>query len=414
MFYHRLFRKKNIIIFSLLLVGLFATGFYFIYPFGLPNAERYFDPLEKRKLQKDEIGQFNYVYRQYQKLSFTGDEFSDWNKEEQLFWRYGIAFSAYAMPSIAMISEKHAGMAKYSLQIMIKKMKSKRIWGDWTEYGLSDDPISEGNIMYKGHLNLMYGLYQMMTGSEEFSKEYTWLTQKIVHEMRRHHKEGKHEGADCEPGRYFAQCNSISLLSLKIYDQLYGTKYSEKEVQWTIQFIKDKMTEKDNGFYLKMYNSELDFCNPAQSGYTNAWTMTFLRVFDKPYNEKLYPIWKEHFTHQIGPFAYVKEDLEAGASPLATMTGMIAAKEFGDIKLFTRLRNSVDRNIYQKSDSYHYVYKNINNAIYNGPILWTKVHVGWQNILNHDWGHKKKFKIPEVEELAWTDILDQEILVMQD
>lgn len=42
---------------------------------------------------------------------------------------------------------------------MIDKMKLKKVWGDWMEYGLSDDFIFEGNIMYKGYFNLMYGLY---------------------------------------------------------------------------------------------------------------------------------------------------------------------------------------------------------------------------------------------------------------
>ena len=52
-------------------------------------------------------------------------------------------------------------------------------------------------------------LYQLISGDERFANEYTWLTDKIVAEMRKHHAEGRHEGADCEPGRYFAQCNSI-------------------------------------------------------------------------------------------------------------------------------------------------------------------------------------------------------------
>jgi hypothetical protein len=240
------------------------------------------------------------------------------------------------------------------------------------------------------------------------------MTNKIVSEMRKHHAEGRHEGADCEPGRYFAQCNSISLLSLKIYDRLYGTNYAEVEAQWTIDFIKKKMTDSQYGFYLKMYQSDMQFCNPMLSGYTNAWTMAFLRPFEPEYNESLYKVWKEHFTKTIGPYAYVKEDPEAGPSPLATMTGMMAAKEFGDQPLWNKLRNSIDRDIYQKTDSYQYVYEGVNNAIYNGPLLWTKVHVGWQEILSHDWGVKDKFEIPEVEHMHWTDILSQELLVMSD
>ena len=311
-----------------------------------------------------------------------------------------------------MISQEHADRAKHAMYLMIKKMKSAKVWGDWISYGMGDDPISEGNVMYKGHLNLMYGLYQLMTGDEEYSREFTWLTSRIIDEMRRHHIEGIHEGADCEPGRYFAQCNSISLLSLKIYDKLYGTNYSEVEASWTINFIKQKMTNKENGFYLKMYNTKHQFCNPQLSGYTNAWTMTFLRVYEQKYNEDLYSIWKENFTKELGPFAYVKEDIEAGASPLAHLTGLLAAKEFGDVSLFRKLRNSIDKDLYQKEDINHYLYSSINNPIYNGPILWTKVHVGWEKVLEYDWGYTKDFNIPNIDNMQWTDVLDTKLLIM--
>ena len=391
---------------------IFLLVVYSFYPFGLPNAKRYFDPIGQRTLQKDEIGQFNYVYNTYELMDITGDEFIGWDTSEHLRWRYGIAFSSYAMPSIAMISQEHADRAKHAMYLMIKKMKSPKVWGDWISYGMGDDPISEGNVMYKGHLNLMYGLYQLMTGNEEFSRELTWLTSRIIDEMRRHHIEGKHEGADCEPGRYFAQCNSISLLSLKIYDKLYGTNYSEVEASWTINFIKQKMTDQNNGFYLKMYNTKHQFCNPQLSGYTNAWTMTFLRVYEEKYNEDLYSVWKENFTQELGPFAYVKEDLEAGASPLAHLTGLLAAKEFEDISLFRKLRNSIDRKLYQKDDLNHYLYSNINNPIYNGPILWTKVHVGWKKVLEHDWGYTKNFNIPNIDNMQWTDVLDTKLFIM--
>ena len=398
---------------SFFIVGIiFLLVVYSFYPFGLPNAKRYFDPIGQRTLQKDEIGQFNYIYNTYELMDITGDEFIGWDTSEHLRWRYGIAFSSYAMPSIAMISQEHADRAKHAMYLMIKKMKSPKVWGDWISYGMGDDPISEGNVMYKGHLNLMYGLYQLMTGNEEFSREFTWLTSRIIDEMRRHHIEGKHEGADCEPGRYFAQCNSISLLSLKIYDKLYGTNYSDVEASWTINFIKQKMTDQNNGFYLKMYNTKHQFCNPQLSGYTNAWTMTFLRVYEQKYNEDLYSVWKENFTQELGPFAYVKEDLEAGASPLAHLTGLLAAKEFEDISLFRKLRNSIDRKLYQKDDLNHYLYSNINNPIYNGPILWTKVHVGWKKVLEHDWGYTKNFIIPNIDNMQWTDVLDTKLFIM--
>ena len=47
-------------------------GFYFFYPFGLPNVKKYFEPIGQRTLQKDEIGQFNYVYNTYEIMDITG------------------------------------------------------------------------------------------------------------------------------------------------------------------------------------------------------------------------------------------------------------------------------------------------------------------------------------------------------
>ena len=140
--------------------------------------------------------------------------------------------------------------------------------------------------------------------------------------------------------------------------------------------------------------------------------MTFLRVYEQKYNEDLYSVWKENFTQELGPFAYVKEDLEAGASPLAHLTGLLAAKEFEDISLFRKLRNSIDRKLYQKDDLNHYLYSNINNPIYNGPILWTKVHVGWKKVLEHDWGYTKNFNIPNIDNMQWTDVLDTKLFIM--
>jgi hypothetical protein len=104
-----------------------------------------------------------------------------------VFWRYGIAFTSYGMPSLMLIDPDNADRTKYIMGIMIKKMKSKKVWKDWIETGFGTDPITYQNIMYKGHLNLMYGLYQLTTGDRRFDREYTWLTRVIVKEIRKNH-----------------------------------------------------------------------------------------------------------------------------------------------------------------------------------------------------------------------------------
>ena len=131
-------KRKILLTLASITIIIAALGFY-VLPIGHAPASDYFAPIGERVLQEDEIGQFNHVFEQYEHMSFTGDAFVGWDTKDQPLWRYGIAFGAYSMPSIAMISPAHADRAKHCLSNMINKMKSKKVWGDWTEYGMSDD-----------------------------------------------------------------------------------------------------------------------------------------------------------------------------------------------------------------------------------------------------------------------------------
>jgi hypothetical protein len=382
-----------------------------VLPLGMPDGEDYFKPIGERKLLKDEDGQWKYVMYQYDKLEYTGDTFGDWDESVQPLWKFAIAFTAYGMPSLALIDPENADMTQYVLWTMVKKMKSKKIWKDWIEVGFSEDPITYQNIMYKGHLNLMYGLYQLMSGDERFAREYTWLTRQIVDEMRKHHDIGRYDGTDCEPDRYFVQCNSIGLLSLHIYDKLYGTNYTENEVRWTLDFIHRRMVDPETGLYWFQYHPIHDNVERYLSGYTNAWAMVVLRPHDPEYNNKLYPVWKNVFVKEFGPYAYVKEYPDGGPSEMATGFGLWAAKEFGDVELFTKLRNSIDKagELTWVPDRAMMMYRKGDNPLTNGFILSFKIHAGWNKILNHDWGYETPMEIPDVSDMTWKDVLPQEI-----
>jgi len=40
--------------------------------------------------------------------------------------------------------------------------------------------------------------------------------------------------------------------------------------------------------------------------------------------------------------------------------------------------------------------------------------VGWQTILEYDWEGNRIYEKPDVADLVWTDILSQELLLMDD
>jgi len=393
---------------GLVLIGLGLVLALAFRVHSFPQIEAYFEEPDNRKLQSDEFGQWEYVRHLYTEMEATGEQFKGWDEKQQDMWKYAIAFLAYGMPSMAIIKPDDAPMAVYYLSVMINKMKAKKVWDDWQRYGFGDDPICKDNIMYKGHLNLMYGLYQLMTGSDRYAKEFTWLTQKIVEEIEQS-KDGKFRGVVCEPDRYFVQCNAVGLLSLAIYDRIYGTPYVQYSGSEVMKFIRERLIDPETGLYREAYHPSHDISISHLSGYTNAWTMVMLRPFDKEYQARIYPKWKEIFVREYGAFAVVRETRFGGPSRLATLFGMLAAKEFGDQELFGKLRNTVDLAgiLHKDTERGHLSYATADNTLLNGMVLSFKMHVGWQKILDHSWPRPEVIPIvPEISAMQSFDVMN--------
>lgn len=395
-----------------IVVGL-GVLFKAVYPYGMPKSERYFAPLAERTLQDDEMGQLIRVRNEYSALANRGDDFIGWNTDIQDFWKYSIAFSAYGIPSLIMIDPENKDEYRLLMDNMIWKMKSRRVWGDFTDRGFGSDPISHQNIMYKGHLNLMYGLYQLATGDQRYAREYSWLTQQIADELRLHHA-GKYEGVTCEPNAWFVECNVIGMMSLHIYDTLYGTTFTENEVQWTIDFMFDRMQDPDTGLFYRSYHPQHDVVTRDISGYANAWTLAFLNYFEPERAREIYETgFKDALLLEFGPwYASVAGDVRSdpNRNQIATIFGLWAAKEFGDAQTFGAIRNAIDKFgglgpapdgglRYDGPDSVHF----------NGTVLASKLHMGWTEVLGHDWGHEAVLPVPDTSDMTWRDLLPADI-----
>ncbi len=389
---------------------------YTLLPFGLPPAERYFEQPPQRTLQPDEIGQMRSVQETYLRLSLRGDDFEYWNTARQDFWKYSIAFAMYGIPSAIIINPEKTDEYKALMDMMIWAMKSKKVWGDFTDRGFGTDPISIQNIMYKGHLNLMYGLYQMSTGDMRYAREYTWLTQQIAEEMRLHHQ-GIYEGVTCEPNAWFVECNTIGMLSLHIYDRLYATTYTDNEIQWSLDFIMGRMRDDETGLFYRHYQPNHDFVSPDVSGYANAWSVTFLKPFAPGAMEEIYASFKQHLTRELGPYATVNNRIGNNPRPdqVAHGFGMWAAKEFDDPALFGKLRNAIDKYLGFSVHPEHggLVYNDPDSVMINGGMLAAKLHLGWDVVLNHDWGVEGlPHVVPDVSHMDWTDLLPQRVYAL--
>jgi hypothetical protein len=402
--------RRILAVIALLALGSLVWAGARYLPLGLSDADRYFDPPGDRRLQPDEIGQLTDVLNEYGSLSTSGDLFDGWNREQRLFWKYTIAFSSYGLPSAMLIAPEKQPVLGHLFFMMIQKMKSRLVWGDFTELGFGEDPISFQNIMYKGHLNLMFGLYQLTTGDVRYAREYTWLTNQIVEEMRLHHR-GVYEGTTCEPDHWFVECNTIGMLSLHLYDRLFGTSYSENEVAWTLDFIQERMVDPESGLFYRQYHPSHDVVDTRLLGYNNAWIITFLRPIRPEWSERLYPVWKQTFVHEFGPYATVDGEKGGSPDPIAHVFGMWAAKEMGDVDLYRKLRNATDALVGLKTDpaTGGMSYDSEDGILMNGVTLATKFHAGWRRVLEHDWGNAGPMAVPDVADMAWTDVLPVEV-----
>lgn len=400
---------------ALLIIGAVWAAVTYL-PFGFPATARYFDDPSSRTLQADEVGQLRSVEETYFSLSLSGDDFKGWNTEQQHFWKYSIAFAAYGLPSAMIIDPERKAEYQALMDMMIWKMKSKKVWGDFTDRGLGSDPISVQNIMYKGHLNLMYGLYQMSTGDQRYAREYSWLTEQIAAEMRLHHQ-GIYEGVTCEPNAWFVECNTISMLSLHIYDRIYGTSYTENEIQWSLDFIMNKMRDPDTGLFYRAYLPNQNLIKKQISGYANAWILTFLTPFLGEQMHQLYPAFKDNLVEELGPYAGVLGQTNGEPDQVAQIFGLWAAKEFDDQALFGKLRNAVDKfgKLGKEVASGGLAYDDPNSVLINGVIVASKMHLGWQTVLDYDWGHyPQPATIPDTSDLAWSNILPTRTYAMGD
>ena len=400
---------KRILLLSAAIICLISLV-YFFWPLGLPSSESYFVNLPERTLLEDETGQWSYLRNLYSEMDASGDSFNGWDEDQQIFWKYAIAFAAYGLPSLILIEPERKESTIYYLAVMIKKMKAKKVWKEWQDFGFGKDPICKQNIMYKGHLNLMYGLYQMVSGRQDFAKEFSYLTKLMVKELDEIHAEKKYEGIACEPNRYFVHCNAVALMSLFIHDKVYGSTYLEDYGRRVISFMQNRMADPETGLYWKIYHPSHDTVEKYPSAYTNAWAMVMLRYFDPDYHEKLYQVWKKTFAHEYLNYAYISETPTGGPSRLASLFGLWAAKEFADQQLFIKLRNSFDRfgGLTWEQEEDVYRYERIDNTLANGMILAFKVHLGWKTIIEHPW--KTHFTpTPSTEGMTWLDILSDEI-----
>lgn len=379
--------KKAVVV--LVLVVVVAVGAYVIYSKVLPHpettAKAYFEQYERHRLTPDVEMQLRGVQDQF--LNAFVVDFSMYGDMPPGLYRYPIAFTSYALACIAKIDPSKKQFCSHYMDKLIQKMKQKVVWEDWIKAGFGPDPMAQHNIMYRGHLNLMYGLYQLTSGDTKYEDEYKAFCKAIYEEMKQTEKEGKYCGMSCEPDDYFVQCNTIGMYSLAVYDTLYeDAHYSELIGPW-LEWTKKRMVNPDLGVLRNSYHMEHDFAEDLVSGYATGWSIAFLMALDPELAHSLYPSFKKTFIHERlgGLYCYATERPGGPPDETATLFALFAASAMRDEKLLEGLINSVDKLGGKKVEGRMLVYENL-PAPYSGAILFSKVNIGLDKLIDKkDW-----------------------------
>lgn len=289
--------------------------------------------------------------------------------------------------------EEGCDILKKSLMLL----KEAGSFDEWTRLEFGKDPVTTKNVMYKGHLNLVYGLYRLLTGSDEYDAEYHNMMNIIATESIRNARDHGFYGIECELDQYFPPCNSIALNSEKVYDLNFGTNYEEEIARPVADFIDRKMTDKDTGFTFYRYHPIHDYAEPYIMC-DQAWTLSMLHYFNKENCEKGFASAKRELYADLkgGKECYMKASRYAmGLSTdyeQSTMGlyGPLMSREFGDKAFYEKVTRFFN-------DMYDASYcPNCRIVRYPGadPTVEThmegyfflgSVHLGFDKVYSFDW-----------------------------
>ncbi len=288
--------------------------------------------------------------------------------------RYLLAFSAYAVVQVADRTPAWRVPYQHAFEGYVDRMLQPEAWQDWlTDWG-GLTPLGPDNIMYTGHLALMFALHRQVFGEVRYESPVEFgLTdgsatfQTDLHSLTESLAEQAEETVDnrgdptlniaCEPGRIFVPCNTPHRISQLIYDGMFGTDYSASNADWS-DWVRAHMLEPDSGVMYDLYypygagqsvpGEAAPHIKDRLSGLYNGWTLWALFAIDAQFATELYP----HFVSQFvkrgarSPFpdgrVVVVDGQGTGLSAFAlnsgaTGYGMIAVATAGDTELLAEL-----------------------------------------------------------------------------
>lgn len=259
-------------------------------------------------------------------------------------YRYQLAFLGYGLASVASADPARAGECHALLVRVIEKMEHPKALAYWKARGYEGDGLARKNAMYRGHLNLLYGLARDRFGEARFDGPFHDLSRALFEEMGP-------APVCCEPDDLFIQCNAVSALSLYLHDRSFGTSYA-LAAKRLIAWARGRMPIEGTALLRDHFRPSTGESTLARTGYANAWVISFLAPIPGLSEETraMYGDWKRAFALEGRVFAAGRgapREFQAGpeealaSAVLATTFGTLAARDMEDAALERKLARSV-------------------------------------------------------------------------
>ncbi len=436
------------------------------------TAEEYWAQLENHRLTLDVRGHWNYVLSTVDVISYSqapyfevpdpydsgifkrwieehGDdplvlervyqsfyETGDWGWAPSLRgipWVQAAIPIIWAAPSVAIIEPGRTAEVAFVIRELIELLRSPAGWMDYAIIQGWGDPMVR-NVQWRAPLLIAEGLYALITGDKEaYGPETVALARGLYEEMLENLSlplgEGYCGGVACEPNHWFPQCNSMAVLGLAIYDQVFGPDekhgvlIGEEYRKNYMQFIREHMSDPETGLvYRRWHPFGPQQADKDLSGFANIMVALMVNAFEPEFASNLYQQVRLRYIRRypFGIGAFMLEVPEKGIrgevqNPGAWQPGMLgetylnvflawaAAREFDDPETFdginrflTNLAHPYFLQAEVRFDETNpdpagiddYTVGQLLN-MYSGWWLFAKVHLGWRTILEHDWSQNR-------------------------
>ena len=223
-------------------------------------------------------------------------------------------------------------------------------------WGLQPDPIgADGNLFFKGWLNLVQSLHAYTTGKDEWGDSFEVAGVDRARFEWNHHKLVEHLGKQwqanpmgphCENTKIWPYCLSAAGLGLQLYDSLFDKQAHQIYHEW-FAHTKDKYYIFDNAGALEMatfyYDPLIDHFQRVGANFGLALSF-YTMPQDPMFGEFLYhaAVKTMGWDDPTAPIVLATPD------PRFIALGLAVAKEFGDYATYAKLRAFAENNFEPK------------------------------------------------------------------